>query len=261
MQTDVLEFRNFYHRPIGTVTRRFIAARLTNLWGAAPGLSVVGYGYAGPYLDRFREAAARVVNLAPESQGTTRWPNGGPNQAALVEEARWPLPDACADRIIIAHGLEEAESAPALLREAWRVLADDGRLVIVATNRASSWALSDSTPFGAGRPFSRQQLQQLLEDALFTPEAWSGALYFPPTNWSLVLRSARAFERIGAALWRPFAGALLVEATKSLVIAAPAAGSRRRRRRAIAGAASRLSPRAEQTRHPRNFGDCDGADI
>ena len=275
MQTDVLEFRNFYHRPLGLVTRRFIAARLTALWGPARGLAVLGYGYANPYLDRFREAADRVVNLAPESQGTTRWPNGGPNQAALVEETRWPLPDASIDRLVIAHGLEEAAAAPQLLREAWRVLADDGRLAIIAANRASSWALSDRTPFGAGRPFSRQQLQRLLEEALFTPEAWSGSLYFPPVNWPLLLRSARAWERIGALLWRPFSGALLVEATKSQVIAAHAGGGHSRRWRALAGAGGRTSRSAgalqpgapkrsaasEQRRETRQLGEDDGAGI
>ena len=39
-----------------------------------------------------------------------------------------------------------------LLRECWRVLRDDGRLLVVVPNRLGSWALFDHTPFGQGRP-------------------------------------------------------------------------------------------------------------
>ena len=81
---------------------------------------------------------------------------------------------------------------------------------------ARLWARLDSTPFGHGQPFSRSQLRDLMRETLFSPTHWSEALYMPPIWRGLFLRSAPAFERIGAQLALPGAGVLLVEATKQL---------------------------------------------
>jgi chromosome segregation protein len=48
------------------------------------------------------------------------------------------------------------------LRESWRVLKDDGRLLIVAPNRSGMWAYWESTPFAHGPPYSFGQIGRLL---------------------------------------------------------------------------------------------------
>ena len=108
---------------------------------------------------------------------------GPPNKSltVLVEEEALPFPDAFFDRILVVHGLEEAEGLRPLLRQLWRVLAPEGRLLVVAPNRASLWAQVERSPFGHGRPFSRTELDTLLRGALFEPEHWQRALYAPPT--------------------------------------------------------------------------------
>ena len=60
------------------------------------------------------------------------------------------------------------------------------------------WARFDTTPFGHGRPYSRRQLERLLREAMFTPTDWASALYVPPFERRMLMRSATAFERIGA---------------------------------------------------------------
>ena len=89
----------------------------------------------------------------------------------MVDEAMLPLPDASVDDLLCVHCLEVAERAGPLLREMWRVLAPEGRLLIIVPNRRGLWARFDTTPFGHGRPYSRGQLERLLTDALFTPHA------------------------------------------------------------------------------------------
>jgi hypothetical protein len=106
--------------------------------------------------------------------------------------------------------------APDLLREIWRILAANGRLLIVVPNRRGIWARSDATPFGQGRPFSRRQLTELLREALFTPVGWSEALWIPPVTRVPFLRSTIAWERVGRSLSLPFAGVHIVEATKQV---------------------------------------------
>ncbi len=101
-----------------------------------------------------------------------------------------------------------------LLRELWRVLKPEGRLLLIVPNRRGVWARLDSTPFGYGQPYSRSQLEGLLRNALFTPASWGSALHVPPFNKRVLMKSATAWERAGARLWPGFAGVLIVEARK-----------------------------------------------
>jgi SAM-dependent methyltransferase len=120
------------------------------------------------------------------------------------------------DRVLIVHGLEESTAVHALLRDVWRVMAPEGRLVVVTANRWSFWAQFDSTPFGHGRPYSRTQLASLLSDSLFEPVASARALYAPPWNWGPLARAADAFERVGEVFWPALGGVVLMEAVKRL---------------------------------------------
>jgi SAM-dependent methyltransferase len=134
----------------------------------------------------------------------------------LADETRLPFGDAVFDRVLVAHAMEEAEAPHAMLRELWRVMAPEGRLVVIAANRWSLWAQVDATPFGHGRPFSRTQLAAMLSDAMFEPVVSARALYAPPTNWGPLLRAADAFERVGELLWPAQGGLVLMEAVKRL---------------------------------------------
>ncbi len=216
MRVDILALQRFYASPLGEAARRAGERRLISLWPSADGLDVLGLGYASPYLPRFRAKARRVVAMMPGEQGAEPWPAGGPSLTTLGEEARLPFIDAVFDRVLLVHALEEADAAHAMLREIWRVMAPEGRLVVIVANRWSLWAQSDISPFGHGRPYSKSQLSGLLSDALFEPVAFSRALYAPPSAWPPFVRAADAFERIGEQVWSNHGGLLLMEAVKRL---------------------------------------------
>jgi hypothetical protein len=127
-----------------------------------------------------------------------------------------PLPDASVDRLLVAHALEAVERPETLLEEAWRVTAGEGRVIIVVPSRRGIWARADVTPFGQGSPYSRGQLRELLNRAIFSPIFWDEALYFPPIPKNYIVRSAPAIERLGAVLNFPFAGVHIVEAKKQI---------------------------------------------
>jgi len=226
---DVVDLRDFYGRPLGRVARRMVARAIRRCWPNVGGMTVVGLGYAGPYLGAFRDEAVRTVALMPAQQGVVHWPREGPYLSGLVDETSLPLPDSCADRLLLVHQLEAADQLGPALREAWRVLAPNGRLLIVAPNRRGLWARIERTPFGHGQPFSRAQLVALLRRALFTPLEWSHALFMPPLGWRVLLRGASAWERVGALLWPRLSGVILVEATKQIY--APAGHAERVRAR------------------------------
>ena len=211
MRRDVLELREFYAQPLGRAVRDLLSRKVGEVWGDAAGLDVLGLGYATPFLDRFA-AARRVVAAMPAAQGVETWPAGAKNRACLVEDASLPFTNALFDRILIVHGLEESETSGAMLREAGRVLAPSGRIIVVAAARGGLWSHAERTPFGHGRPFTRGQLETLVREAELEPVAWSQALYVPP--WTPLARWADGFEQTGSRLWPGFAGLVLMEAVK-----------------------------------------------
>jgi len=239
MSIDVVDLRNFYAQRLGVAARRFVGRGIRMRFADTRGMSVLGVGYATPYLGQFREEAERCLAFMPAAQGVVKWPSARAGLAALVDELELPLPDAAVDRVLLVHALEMAHDAGALLREVWRVLAAGGRLLAVVPNRRGLWARMDTTPFGHGRPFSRTQINFLLRETWFTPIGWSEALYVPPIARGWFLRSAAAWERAGSTISAPFAGVHIVEATKQVYRAIPA---RRERARLVPALEPALAP-------------------
>jgi len=239
MSLDVVDLRDFYSHRLGTVARHFVGRGIRRRWTNTSGLSVLGIGYATPYLGLFREEAERCLALMPAAQGVVKWPSATPSLTTLVEELDLPLTDAAIDRVLLVHALEMSRDAEALLREVWRVLSPGGRLLAVIPNRRGVWARTDTTPFGHGRPYSRSQITALLRETWFTPTGWGEALYVPPIARAWFLRSAVAWERTGATISAPFAGVHIVEASKQVYRAIPA---RRERRRLVPALEPVLAP-------------------
>ncbi|MCB1437245.1 MAG: methyltransferase domain-containing protein [Rhodobiaceae bacterium] len=227
MYLDIVELRDFYHDPLGTVARRLIGQRVRSFWPVTSGMCVVGLGYAAPYLDVYAAEAQRALALMPAAQGVVPWPAKGPFRSALVEEFDLPLPDASVDRLLMVHMLEMSEAPHHLLREAWRVLEPGGKLIVVVPNRRGMWARLDTTPFGYGRPFSRGQLVKLFSDAMFQPEGWASALAMPPLRRRVLIRYAAALERFGRLAMPGFEGVLVAEASKRVLAPIKLAPARR----------------------------------
>lgn len=218
MRFDIDRLQTFYGSRLGRVSLDQVARRAAALWPHADGQDVLGFGYADGLLDRYRAGARRVVSAQPDTQGAIHWPPDEKGLSALVEEERLPFQDALFDRIIICHGLEEAESPQRLLREFWRIAAPEARILVIVAHRRGLWARAESTPFGHGRPYTRSQLYRLLEDAMFLPTASARALYAPPIDWGLITSAGEAWERIGRFAWSGFGGVLMIEAMKRLYI-------------------------------------------
>lgn len=225
MHLDVTELAEFYSRPIGSVVRRTVVRRIRERWPSVKDEVVIGLGYAAPYLGIFRGEAARLGALMPAAQGVITWPQIGPYLSVLVENECLPLADASVDRILAIHSLEMSEATGRLLREIWRVLRPEGRLIFVVPNRSSLWSRLDTTPFGYGRPYSRGQVERHLSGAFFRTTGWTTILHMPPLNIRLNLRAARSWERLGARMWPGFGGLILIEGKKEMC--APVNGAHR----------------------------------
>jgi SAM-dependent methyltransferase len=216
MWTDVLDLNDFYRSTLGQMTARLLRARLREVWPNVRGESVLGLGYATPFLRPFAEEATRTIAFMPAQQGVTRWPREGRNLTALVDEMDLPLADRSVDRVVLVHAIECTERVRPMLREIWRVLADGGRLLVVTPTRAGLWSQIDRSPFYQGHPYSAAQLAGLLRANMFAPMQQTRALFMPPTHSRLALRMAPTVERFGRRWLGRFAGVCVIEAGKQL---------------------------------------------
>jgi SAM-dependent methyltransferase len=216
MWTDVLDLNDFYASPLGQMTVRLLRARLRETWPSVKGETVLGLGYATPFLRPFMEEAGRTMAFMPAQQGVTRWPRKGRNHTAFVDEFDLPLPDRSVDRVLLVHAVECTEQLRPFLREIWRVMADGGQLVTVVPTRAGLWSQLDRSPFYQGHPYSPAQVAAVLRANMFAPMRQARALYMPPTKSRLALRMAPAVERFGQRWLGRFAGVSVIESGKQL---------------------------------------------
>lgn len=235
MYTKAIDLKEFYETVQGRVVQRIIRHHLRRFWPELKGQRVLGIGYAAPYLRPFFGEAERVACLMPMQQGAIFWPPEGKGLVGVCDEAELPIETNSVDRLLVVHAMTSAESIDSILREAWRVLAGQGSLVMIVPNRSGIWARMDNTPFGHGTPYSLGQIRHFLKEYQFVPERADRALFFPPTSSRLMLVTAPVWEKIGNKLFNAFGGVNIVEATKQLyagtLVGAPSAQAVAARRR------------------------------
>jgi SAM-dependent methyltransferase len=213
---DVVTFREFYGSPFGALVAQSLGKRLKPFAPRRKGQTVMGLGFAPPYLPLFDAEDSTTLAFMQARQGVTRWPTDDTVRAALVDEVELPLGESMIDVALVVHGLELAESPLEMLQETWRVLSPQGKLILVVPNRRGLWAASESTPFGDGQPFSRGQIARLLKDARFTVTRWDAGLHFLPSQKSWAMASAPAMEAVNRKLAPRLSGVIIVEAEKQV---------------------------------------------
>lgn len=233
MWLDITELQDFYSKPLGRMASHVIGQHIREIWPDVNGMNLLGLGFSTPYLNVFLHEASNIIAAMPASQGATHWPTEGAGQTIITDEAELPIEDISIDRVILIHSVECSETIRPMMREIWRVLSNNGRLIIIGPNRSGVWARLERTPFGYGRPYSQSQLTRLLRDTLFTPIKKSTALYMPPTRSRMLISSALAWENIGrhwfSILGLTIGGVISIEAKKQIYAVTPNFNASKRR--------------------------------
>ena len=167
MRQPAATLEAFYASRLGDCAARLMSARMLDLWGDCAGQRVLGIGYPLPLLPLWQAEAASCIGAVPEEIGEVRLSSDRGQTLCLAPEDRLPFPEGLFDRVFLLHALEEADSPRQLLRDAWRVLAPEGRIVVAVTNRRSMWSLDESHPIGNGSPWTRRQMVNFMNDRLF----------------------------------------------------------------------------------------------
>ena len=217
MRLAARDVEDFYASRLGKAVDFLLMKRMGDLWGDCKGLNVLGMGYARPLLLGYAGTARSCIATTPHMGRETAWAATDRGvSTCLAQEDRLPFGDGTFDRIILLHAIEEADSPRVVLREAWRVLAPEGRMLVAVANRKGLWSLFENTPFGHGRPWTRRQLIAYLNDHLFQVTASTTAVHVPPIKWGPVAAGAEGWEHVGEVLTPGFGGVVMVEAVKRL---------------------------------------------
>jgi len=216
MRQSAATLEAFYASRLGRATAARLGQRMIDLWGACKGDCVLGIGFPAPILPLWQGSARTCIGVVPDDIGDTHYGHARGGGLARAPERRLPFGDGVFDRIILLHALEEADNPRQLLREAWRLLAPEGRIIVAVANRKSLWSLNERQAFGHGRPWTRRQLSQFMTDSLFQITASSTAVHMPPLDWSIITAASRSWERAGELVTPGLGGVVLIEAVKRL---------------------------------------------
>ena len=220
MHVNIEELKAFYQAKLGGLVTNCIVENLGAAWNNIDNQDILSFGYCRPFIEGINSNPRRLINFIPHEIGIERWPTTKPNCTLIGDENNTPFNEACFDKILCVHAIEGAQNPRIMLRELWRILAPEGELIIFVTNRRSTWAQNENTPFGHGRPFSKTQLHKLLDAGLFEVTNTKRLLFIPPIDIGMSDKNAQRLERMGQKLWAAFGGIIMVSAKKRLFLGA-----------------------------------------
>lgn len=221
MSCDIIELHDFYNSALGRAAERSIKSCLDSLWPDLTHQTILGVGYTLPYLIHRMHQSERTLFFTLAQQGIMAWPPGESCLSALVDEEDLPLPDQSVDRILMVHALEDSRHTREVLRDLWRILKPDGRIIIMAPNRRGLWARSDNTPLGHSKPYTMTQLNTLMKEALFTPIQQKRCLYMLPSQATAAIAVRPFMEKVCSKFLQKFSGMICIEATKQIYAVPP----------------------------------------
>ncbi len=211
METDRVRLSEWLEGPLGRALlaheRAATAEALECVFGVQC-LQVGAWGPAGLFLGEAR-TQRRVLLGAHDAL------------AAGVRScpSQLPIRSDSIDALLLPHTLEFEDHPHEMLREAYRVLVAEGRLVILGFEPLGGWALrhrlsGSGFPPGLGRLMSERRLADWLQLLGFEAGPARRFLYTLPIARLQASRGSASLERLGRTLWPRLSGAYLLMAIK-----------------------------------------------
>jgi SAM-dependent methyltransferase len=165
-----------------------------------------------------------------------------PGAALVAEPGALALQSDSVDVMLLPHTLEFAPDPHEVLREAARVLAGEGELVVLGFEPLGIWSLRNAFtrggwPPGICRTISAARLADWLKLVGFEVGAPERYLYAPPIARLRADQARGLFERLGRRAWPRFSGAYLLHARKRMHTMTPVRLRKRLRTAVIGGLA------------------------
>jgi len=204
--------RGWYQTSLGTAVIDSVADKFDDILPGIFGYLGVQVGQIAPGRELLSSAGLHrrlvIDSFAAESAS---------HISADVEHL--PISSDCVNLVFLPHALEFCESPHAALREADRILTDDGHLLVMGFNPYSSFGVrrlfGRAVPW-SGKSYSRARVQDWLSVLGFRIMSTETVFLRPPINRPSVLRRTRYVEKTQRVLG--FAGGVyLIHARKQSV--------------------------------------------
>lgn len=208
--TDIkrCKVNDWWQSPLGELVATLEQEQIAGLSSPILGFFTIQIG--GGY--RFKPLSSRLANQSWLAQGGDV--AGGPE--AL------PFKSHSIDNLLLLHVLEYADDPHQVLREAARVLAADGKVILCCFNPISLWGLrrlfswQDAAPWH-GYFFTRMRVKDWLALLNFEVIEQHKVLFRPPFKHPRWLEGSRFLERWGRRLWPWLGGVSVMVATKRTI--------------------------------------------
>ena len=203
MKVDIKKVRKFYETALGQNVHSVISKALKTALDSLPSNILCITSHGGYFYEKtLRSYFTTLLRHTPDDE---------PDD---VYSMRWATTTRTADCVVMIHDIEFSRLPENDIAEAWRVLKDHGKLIIVFPNRGGPWSASDNTPFGFGTPQSLRQIRQLLETKNFYIKNTEGFLYYPPKKIRpSFIRDVAEYTKGFFGIYKP--GIVMVQAVKS----------------------------------------------
>jgi len=176
----------------------------------------------GKKLSTERDSAGLDIRVIPGIQAL-KSEHRGPESELVCQLEEIPLPDNSVDFILLHHVLEFSKNPHSVLREAVRVLAPRGQLLIVAFNPWSAFGFRSLVErlFRLSVPWAQHRLSKArLTDWLYLmscePAGFARGFYTLPVQSNRVRKVFDVFEPLAVRMGLPGSGFVMIHATKNV---------------------------------------------
>jgi SAM-dependent methyltransferase len=177
----------------------------------------------------------------------------GDDGSIMAHAEALPFRSKSVDNLLLLHVLEHAADHHQLLREADRVLAADGKIILFCFNPFSLWGLrslfsrNDSRPWN-GHFFMLHRIKDWLALLNFDVIEQQKLMYCPPFSNTRWLNKCEYLERYGQRWWSCLGGVNIVVAVKRTIPLTPAK-AKWQKRKLFMGPNLVSKPLTRNTRH------------
>lgn len=232
MPKVVQHIEDWLDTPLGRSLLESEIAELERVISQFFGFHLLQIGDWGPLHGVREKALSRQTALLSSRPGSAVQIVSEPAQLAIGSDS--------IDGVILPHTLEFNTEPHHVLREAERVLAGEGKLVILGFNPYSLWGarrLFGTRRFlpGLKHMISRRRICDWLSLLGFEPLESRNLFYRAPVNHRLILERTGAYEKFGARFGGFMSGVYMVMAKKCVYSALPPRAARQRKKASVVG--------------------------
>ncbi|MFA4994450.1 MAG: methyltransferase domain-containing protein [Bdellovibrionales bacterium] len=199
-----IDSRSFYQTPQGDRALAVLRAQASKFCPCFPDERILPLGCGDLLLGSLPYVPGRMTSAQ------------GDMFSCLVDSKNKPLPDADIDCVFALHAAKDFSEIEPLLREVWRVLKGEGRLLMIVPRRHSAWAKNPDAPFGQEQAYSASQIKKALKSQGFSVLHIGSALFAPPGKSEDSFSFSYKIEKIAPFLPFCCGGVFLIVAQKRI---------------------------------------------